>query len=160
MNNFFYSSSNLITNFKPSIVNNLNDYNAFKKNKYQKFCKNFLIYVLIFKYKSNFFRKSNIFIKKYKKNVYTILRSPYRHKLARHQLFLQRYNINFSIWIKLSNYIFIKKYEHLLKIFVFLKNFSKIFESNLIFINNIKFSVFILYKNNFLIKNYFYSLKI
>lgn len=151
MKNSFYINSNLITNFKPNILKDYNYVGYMKKNTNQKFCKNFLLYLLLFKYKNKFFKKSNIFIKKYKKNVFTILRSPYRHKLARHQIFLKRYKIKFTILIKLKKDVKIVNFNKLLKLVVFLKKFNNVFESNLIYINNVKINIPLKY-NNFFIK--------
>lgn len=102
--------TNLVTNFKPFFFENYNNFSFLGKNKNQIFCKNFFVYLLLLKYKKNhFFSKSSIFVKKYKKKVYTILRAPYRHKLARHQFHLNRYEINSSIKIPLKNPFFTNK---------------------------------------------------
>ena len=146
-------SSNFITNFKPSLYLNLKNISKLKKNSNQKYCKLFFIYILLFKYKNNFFKKSNIFIKKQKKKVYTILRSPYRHKLARHQIYLNRYYINFSVAIKLNSVLLINNFKKLLNIVFFLKKFNNVFESNLIFINNVKISFYVKYNKLFLLYN-------
>lgn len=105
MNNSIYMNSNLITNFKPNFLKNFNNLELFKKNKTQIYCRNFFIYILLLKYNKNLFSKSNIHIKKQKKKVFTILRSPYRHKLARHQIALNRYHINISLVIKINKKI-------------------------------------------------------
>ena len=143
--------TNLITNFKPSFLQEFN--NQFKtKKKNQILCKNFFIYLLLIKYKNNFFfKKSSLFIKKYKKKVYTILRSPYRHKLARHQIAINRYEINSSISINCSKFFNITNWNNFLIFFNFVKSFNKIFESNIIYINNINFFIPIKYKKNFFI---------
>lgn len=100
LNNNVFIKSNLITNFKPQIIKDLKNYDNLKKNKVQIFCKNFFIFILLLKYKNTLFKKSSIFIKKKTNKVYTILRSPYRHKLARHQIAINRYYINVSIEIE------------------------------------------------------------
>lgn len=111
--------TNLITNFKPTIIKEIKEINFlnfdtnFKNkknnNKNQIYCKNFLFYLLLLKYQKSFiFHKSSVFIKKFKKKVYTILRSPYRHKLARQQIAINRYEINSSIKIKISNHFKVK----------------------------------------------------
>lgn len=110
--NKIYINSNMISNFKPAILNKFSKYNYFIKNqvfdKNQIYCKNFFIFLLLIKYKSSFFQKSNIFIKKFKKKVYTVLRPPYRHKLSRHQFSINRYEINSSIEINLKKIISFK----------------------------------------------------
>lgn len=146
MNSYIYISSNLITNFKPYTSININ---KIKKNDKQIYCKNFLMYLILLKYKNNIFIKSNIHIKKYKKKIYTILRSPYRHKLARHQIALNRYNINFSTYIKINSDLKIKNFKKLLSFLKILKNFSNLFESNLIYTTNMFFSIPIKYNKIF-----------
>lgn len=152
MNNNFFIKANLITNYKPNL--NINA-NFLKKNKKQKFCKNFLMYLLLFKYNKNVFIKNSIHIKKQKKKVYTILRSPYRHKLARHQIYLNRYEIYFSCSLKLNKKLLINNYNSLINLLFFLKKFNNIFESNLIFINSLFFSLPIKYNNIFYLRNVF-----
>lgn len=154
----------MITNFKPTNFNsfynnNLNDIlnNKNNLNNNQIFCKNFLIFIMLLKYKNSFFIKNKFFVKKYKKKVTTILRSPYRHKLARHQISLNRYSLNFSFCITLKKPI---KFEnnHNLVIFInYLKKIKKLFESNIIYINNSNFNFPIKNSNNFKLKNYNYK---
>lgn len=83
------------------------------------------MFLILIKYKKlNFFKKSTIFIKPYKRKIYTILRAPYRHKLARHQLVLNRYNIVSSIKIEIKNHFKINNFKNTVKIFNFFKNFN------------------------------------
>ena len=116
---FINIKTNLITNFKPEILKNIKEVGFLKFSKdidnentvtkNQLYCKNFILYLLLIKYQNSFlFNKSSIFIKKFKKKVYTIIRSPYRHKLARQQIAINRYEINSSIQIKINNRIEIK----------------------------------------------------
>jgi hypothetical protein len=151
--NFILVNTNLITNFKPTLINNFNNFNSIRI-KNQIYCKNFFVYLLLIKYKNNFFKKSNLYIKKYKKNTYTILRSPYRHKLARHQINLNRYVINNSLKISIKQNILLKSWKNILNLLNYIKKINKIFESNIIFINNVKVSIPIKFNYNFLIKNY------
>lgn len=97
--NKVYLTNSYITNFKPKtnlrgaiIRNNRKEY------KYNKiFSKNFFIFLLLIKLNTK--KKINLtfFVKKSSQNVYTTIRSPYRHKLARHQLFINRYILNVTI---------------------------------------------------------------
>lgn len=113
------------------------------------------MFLLLIKYKKKtFFDKSSIFIKPYKRKIYTILRSPYRHKLARHQIILNRYNIISSIRLVAKNVFLTKNFNNLIKIFSFFKKFNIWFESNLIFNYKIKFSFLFKYNCNFYIKNF------
>lgn len=149
---FLNIKTNLITNFKPNLNFNQKTLKFYKKNPTQIYCKIFFIYIILIKYK-NFFKKSNIFIKKQIKNTHTILRSPYRHKLARHQLFFNRYLIYSKIKIKLNCIIF----KDIKNLFIFIKKLKKVkffFESNVIYINNIKIVFTFRYVNNFFLKNF------
>lgn len=149
-NNFIFLSTHLITNFKPKILKNFNKLNFFKKNKKQIFCKNFFLFLLLLKFKKHtIFSKSTIFIKPYKKKIYTILRSPYRHKLTRHQLVLNRYEIVSSIKIKIENKIIISNFVNFLKLFNTLSKYNLWFESNIISNHKFKFQCNLFYKNNF-----------
>lgn len=108
------------------------------------------MFLILIKYKkNNFFDKSNIFIKPYKRKIYTILRSPYRHKLARHQLVLNRYNIISIIRLKTNKYFILKNFKSLIKLFNFFKTFNVWFESNLIYNYKIKFSFIFSFDYNF-----------
>ena len=106
-------------------MKNFNKLTFFKKNKKQIYCKNFFLFLLLLKYKKNsIFSKSTIFIKPYKKKIYTILRSPYRHKLTRHQLVLNRYEIVSSIKIEMQKKIIINNFSSFLKLFYNLKSYN------------------------------------
>lgn len=154
--NYFYFSTSLSTNFKPSYFNSFDNLIFFKKKKNQIFCKNLFMFLILIKYKkTNFFDKSNIFIKPYKRKVYTILRSPYRHKLARHQIVLNRYNILSSIRLKVDKYFVINNFNDVKKIFYFFKKFNNWFESNIIYNYKINFSFIFTYNSNFLLNKFF-----
>lgn len=152
-NNSIFVKTNLISNFKPSLLLKLNNLQKFRKN-HQIYCKNFFIYILLLKYKNNLFKKSNLFIKKYIKKTYTILRSPYRHKLARHQLHLNRYFIKNVLEVSLKLPVYFKSWFKILIYLNFFKNINKIFESNLIYVNNIQLFLPVKFNNNFLLKNF------
>lgn len=113
------------------------------------------MFLILIKFKKSvFFDKSTIFIKPYKKKIYTILRSPYRHKLARHQIVLNRYNIVSSLRIKTNKIFKNNNFKNVLKIFNFFKNFNVWFETNLIYNYKIKFSYLFHYNLNFQIKKF------
>lgn len=155
MNNF-YISTNLITNFKPQLLNDFNNPMLFKKNQNQIFCRNFFLFLLLIKYKKiNFFTKSTIFIKPYKKKIYTILRSPYRHKLTRHQIALNRYEVLSSIIIKNDKPPVCCNFKNVLNIRRNLTLFNSWFESNIIFNHKIKISFNFFYLNNFIINKFY-----
>ena len=152
--NFLIIKTNLITNFKPN-YNNSNIKNIFYKNNTSIYCKNFFLFLLLIKYKSNYsgntFLESSIFIKPLKRKVYTILRSPYRHKLARHQLSLKRYNIVSTIKIPFEITSF-NNFTNFITFFNFLIKFYYSFESNLIFVHKLKIIFPFFYSYNFNLK--------
>lgn len=153
--NYIYFSTYLTTNFKPKHINNFNNLNFFKKNKNQIFCRNLFLFLLLIKYKKNFFfDNSSILIKPYKRKIYTILRSPYRHKLARHQLVLNRYYITSSIRLKNNNIFKTTNFKNIIKLFNFFKTFNFWFESNIISNYKIKFSYSFYYNFNFKLTNF------
>lgn len=117
---YFYS---LTTNFKPENTNSFNNSEVFNKNKKIKIndnkivCRNFFLFFVLMKYnKKNSLSTSSFFVKPIKKNVQTILRAPYRHKITRHQLTLVRYNIIFKLVFNFKNKIVTKKFENIKKI--------------------------------------------
>lgn len=162
--NFIYVKTNLITNFKPNTLIFFKQLEFFKNeenlnNKYKNtnriYCKNFLLFILLLKYNNNFiYENSSIHIKKFKKKVFTILKSPYRHKLARHQISINRYEICSSICIPLNSQIVFFNWDKFFKFFNYIKTFNNIFESNIIYINSIKIKFYFKYKNNFCFKNF------
>lgn len=115
---------------------------------------------MLLKYKNNFFYKSTVFVKPTKRKVYTILRSPYRHKLARHQLTLIRYNINFSLKIKVETVTQCNNLNNLKNILNSLKKLNSWFESNIVYNHKINFSFPFFLKKNFLILNFHNNKKI
>lgn len=152
---YIYFNTNLITNFKPKSINPFNNLTHFRKTKNQIFCKNLFMFLILIKYKKSFFfSKSTIFIKPFKKKIYTILRSPYRHKLARHQIMLNRYNIVSSIRINVKKPFSISNFKDCVKIFNFFKNFNTWFESNILYNHKIKFSYSFTYNLNFKINKF------
>lgn len=155
MNNYILLSTDLITNFKPQVFGKFNKMDFLKKNKKQIFCKNFFIFLLLLKFKNNnIFNKSSVFIKPFKKKIYTILRSPYRHKLARHQITLKRYQVRSTVKINVKNDIIMNNFKNLIDLVKLLNNYSNWFESNLVFNHKCKFLFNFYYKNNFLIKKF------
>lgn len=150
---------NLTTNFKPQDLEKFNNTNIFiNKNKNHNkriICRNFFLFILLIKYNKNkIFSKSSFFIKPLKRNLQTILRAPYRHKLTRHQLTLIRYNIICKIVLNTKRLIKIKKFKDLLKIVKTLNSYNNWIESNIISNNKIKFYFNFFYKNNFILNNF------
>lgn len=102
MNNKIFCRFNFSTNLTPNFLSEFfyyyksNQYYNYKTNKI--FAKNFICFILILKYilqKSNSSEKKNLNAKFFflpkKKKIYTILRAPYRYKLAKNQINFKRY---------------------------------------------------------------------
>ncbi len=160
MNNFnkIKFSLNFITNFKPNKINFKNKENFIftNKNKNKIINKNFFYFISSIKFfqQQNNFKKCSVFIKKYKKKVLTILRAPYRHKLSRHQLVLERFFINQHLEYKLISNIHIHKNNELLTLIKNFKKFYLFFETNLVYQHKINIFIDFYYVNNFLLYKY------
>lgn len=116
-------SISYITNFQPSLFKNFSNAKLFvNKNKTKIISKNFFLFLLLLKYnnKKNFNIK--LFIKPTYKKFITLLRAPYRYKLARHQFIMNRYFILMSLKMNF-NKINTTNYNDI----IFLINFFKKF---------------------------------
>ena len=120
------------TNFKPSNFFVLKNYNFFKtKNNNKIISRNFFLLLLLLKYshnknhnkKENFYSlKTTVFVKPFYKNVLTLLRAPYRYKLARHQFMVSRYFVLLTI-NSTFNDLFFSNSQDLVVFLKFLKKF-------------------------------------
>lgn len=117
-------SISYITNFKPSLFQSLDNTKLFNsKNKIKIVSKNFFLFLLLLKYnnkKNNFNIK--LFIKPTYKKFITLLRAPYRYKLARHQFMLNRYFIIMSLKIDCKN-ILVSNFSDIFYLINFFKKF-------------------------------------
>lgn len=124
MNNNIKMSISYITNFKPSLFQSLDNTKLFNsKNKIKIVSKNFFLFLLLLKYnnkKNNFNIK--LFIKPTYKKFITLLRAPYRYKLARHQFMLNRYFIIMSLKIDCKN-ILVSNFSDIFYLINFFKKF-------------------------------------
>lgn len=144
-----------ITNYKPkSNLTSLKFLYTSINNKNTIHCRNFFLFLLLLKHTNSLNTKSKFFIKPYSRNVFTFLRSPYRHKLARHQVCIQRYEIHSSIVFYLNKKIIFEKLEDFFLFFSTFKSISGWFETNIIYQHKIKANFVFFYKNNFIFKNY------
>lgn len=103
MKSLNYYQFNFITNFNPHLSEDVDLKYLDKLNKSTKIvCKNLIIFILcvreiISQKEFNLFDwKFKIFILPLKKTLYTLLRAPYRYKLAKNQLMFKRYNLVIS----------------------------------------------------------------
>jgi len=100
--NILFFSLNYSCNFKPQLLslNNVNYFNIYVKLRANNhiLCRNFFLFLLYLKYslKKKKFKHLSIFIQPYTQHRETILRAPYRYKLGRYQLGLNRYKITCS----------------------------------------------------------------
>ena len=132
-----------ITNFRPKSSFKNIPLNKKKRDNLILYCKNFFIFLLLLKNNNDTnFVKTNFFIKKNNQNTVNSLRAPYRHKLARHQFTITRYQINTqSIFLLDQKIKFFKQEE----INFFCKNALKLktlFETNIVYQHKISITFF------------------
>ena len=130
-----------LTNFKPSNINLYTENKLFKLKTNKKIiCRNFFLFLLFIKYlNKKTLNNSNIWIKPIKQKTITLLRAPYRHKLFRHQIVLNRYFFFYKISFNLNSYIKAKSFNELKLIVNFFKKFNIWIESNIVFNFKIKY---------------------
>lgn len=150
---FFYTC-----NFKPVVTGHtpLNLY-SFKKlrNNNHVMCRNFFIFLFFINkdLRSDNNLSFSVFLRPNRRSNNTILRAPYRYKLARYQITTSKYNVIVTSKIR---YPF-KDITTLSEVidFVFLnKKFYSCFESNMIFQNKVRLSFNTRFSNFFKINNY------
>ena len=147
-------------NFKPQLlslnnVNYLSIYVKLRSNNYI-LCRNFFLFLLYLKYclKKKKFNNLSIFIQPYKEHKETILRAPYRYKLGRYQLGINRYIITCSFSFINYDLFRITNINQLILFNNLCKNFYPWLESNICFQHKVYYSYYIRYTKNFLISNY------
>jgi hypothetical protein len=139
-----------LSNFRPSNTISTDFNFEVNRNKERISCKNFLIFMYLMNYfhKKNNYKLVTIFVKPKKSSLLTILRSPYRHKITRHQLTFCRYYI--LLTISLDRYC--RNFNNFFEIINFYNEINRylIFvETNVITQHQFKIQLF------FKLKNYF-----
>jgi hypothetical protein len=121
-------------------------FNLNQKNKI--ICKNYIVFVLFLK---NFFKNKKItfFMKPVTKSNITLLRSPYRHKLTRHQITLNRFLFDLKLCFPLKKSIEIENASEIGNMVKDLNTFITSFETNICNQHKIKFIVKYKYNNFF-----------
>jgi len=128
-----------MTNFKINTLVKFNLINNLKIKYTNKIiCRNFFLFLFLL----NFFKKNKncFFIKPFKKKTLTILRAPYRYKLSKHQLIINRYLIFLKNVIFFENKIFFKTYNQIIILLLFFYKNVLWFETNLVFFLKLKIS--------------------
>jgi hypothetical protein len=113
-----------ITNFKPADFLTFKDFKIFKtKNKQKIISRNFFLFLILLKYtNTNDNINISLFVKPTFKKSITLLRAPYRYKLARHQFILSRYFIVFSFYFKIKE-LFIHNNNSIINFIKLVKTF-------------------------------------
>lgn len=132
------------SNFAPNINK------AKINNKKKIFLKNFFIFVLLLK-NSNNIKNVSIFIKPKQRRSLVMLRAPYRYKLARLHLTVNRYNIAVHLKIKISESF---NFNSILQNHNNFTNLGKSFESIFIHQKKYTFSFKIVDKTNYLLNSF------
>lgn len=123
-------------NFNPQVINSRNILSKNKSNRI--YCKNFIFTILFFDFFNSTFSKNflpykyNLHITKKRKHVGSILRAPYKNKIAQFSLGLYRYFLNLSFFIN-SEFLpnINNKFEFKLLFIKFLNSYNY-FESTLV----------------------------
>lgn len=112
------------TNFKPANFLYFNNLKIFRNNNKNKIIsRNFFLFLILLKYSnSNYNTDTSIFVKPRYKKFITLLRAPYRYKLARHQFMFSRYYVLLTIKFKLEK-LFFKNTLDLIYFLNFVKQF-------------------------------------
>lgn len=127
------------TNFKPSDFLHFNNFRFLKsKNRNKIVAKNFFLFLILLKYnKLNSNNTTSIFVKPNYKKFITLLRAPYRYKLARHQFIFSRYYVLLTIKSNV-NTLHIVNVNDLITFIKLLKTFYIWFESNIVYQHQVK----------------------
>lgn len=155
-----FFSLKYICNFKPQllVLNNVNYLNIYVKLRSNNYilCRNFFLFLLYLKYsfKKKKFKNLSIFIQPCSQHRETILRAPYRYKLGRYQLGINRYIITCSFSFINYDIFKITNINQLVVLNILFKKFYPQLESNICFQHKIQHSCYINYSENFLISNY------
>jgi hypothetical protein len=123
-------------NFNPQVINSKNILSQNKINRI--YCKNFIFTILFFEFFNSTFSKNflpynyNINITKKRKHVGSILRAPYKNKIAQFSLGLYRYYLNLSFYIKTEFLPILNNKNDFKLLFIKFLNSYNYFESTLV----------------------------
>nr|QBI37892.1 Ymf59 [Tetrahymena rostrata]QGS65269.1 Ymf59 [Tetrahymena rostrata] len=123
-------------NFSPKILNSNIVLNKIKANRI--YCKNFIFTILVFDLFNNEFNKNfkplnyKIHIIKTRKHVGSILRAPYKNKIAQFSIGVNRYYLTLSFSIKTNLTPKINNSKELYNLIIKLLNSYNYFESTLV----------------------------
>nr|YP_740737.1 Ymf59 [Tetrahymena malaccensis]ABI51646.1 Ymf59 [Tetrahymena malaccensis] len=136
MNNKIYVNIKYKMNFNPQIINTKN---ILSKNKINKiYCKNFIFTILFFDFFNSTFSKKflpynySFHITKQRKHVGSILRAPYKNKIAQFSLGLYRYYLNLSFFINSKFSPILNNKSDFKLLFIKFLNSYNYFESTLV----------------------------
>ncbi len=132
----------LITNFKPT-TNITRNFNLNNKNKINP--RNFLLFLRVL---TKFFNDKSVcvFVKPRRTSNLTILRSPYRHKLTRHQLTFNRFSIDVNLRFPIKSECLNLNNNSLINTINEFKKFLNSFETNVC--NQHKYTISFKFKNS------------
>lgn len=145
-----------LTNFRPANFSYLNNIDFLKIRKNSKIIlRNFFLFLILLKYltnnKNKKFLNQTVWVKPTKKKLITILKAPYKNKLARNQLLLKRFFIFYKIKLIFLDKIDFKSFDKILELIKFFKNFNFFLESSLIYQYKTKINFNFFYNNFFII---------
>lgn len=144
-----------MTNFRPANFAQLGGINFLKIRKNSKIIlRNFFLFIILLKYlnhnKNKNFINQTVWVKPTRKKLITILKAPYKNKLARNQLLLKRFFIFYRVKLTLVERIQLKSFNKIIELIHFFKKFNFFLESSLIYQYKTKVN-FSFYYNDFFI---------
>lgn len=144
-----------LTNFRPANFAQLGGINFLKIRKNSKIIlRNFFLFIILLKYlnhnKNKNFINQTVWVKPTRKKLITILKAPYKNKLARNQLLLKRFFIFYRVKLTLVERIQLKSFNKIIELIHFFKKFNFFLESSLIYQYKTKVN-FSFYYNDFFI---------
>ena len=155
-NKNFNISITYTTNFKPADFLFFSDFKLFKNKKKLNnkiISRNFFLFLILLKHtnkNTEYKFNTSVFVKPNFKKFITLLRAPYKNKLARHQFMLSRYFVLFSVSLNFED-IFFNNITDLVFFINLSKNFYFWFESNIVSQHQVKLFFNCYFNNIFLI---------
>lgn len=143
--NFPFSSPVITHSFLKKRINNSLLNQKFESYDQKKiFSKNFLIFLMMlhffFKKDKNINSSVSFFILPKRCNNYTMLRAPFRHKLAKKHYSVVRYKLICTLKLNFfKNLNFLKNFSSSVKLIEFLKNKFIFFDSNICYQSKLSF---------------------
>lgn len=155
MTTFLILKFDYFTNF--SIKSNWSlevDNSIFRKKSIKtvnkQICKNFILLLTFLKFLNTVLFNGgggellvSVFVKPSRQNIFNYLRAPYKNKLSRNQLYIPRFKLSITVFLKNRSYFFVQNPSLISRYVNFFKKNLFSVESNVLYLNKLR----IFYKN-------------